>query len=144
MLNASSITRVLNSLDLSQSRQRRARYNRLYHEALIIQEVGKGISFNNMLLLLVRHTVIDAHKMLTSVNSTVLRVTLSDHSTFFFRPDELQQRESMDAYIADIVNLDRVRSMLRGMYHRRKYLAWKEQQRAEAANSAYIHISTFK
>lgn len=61
------LNRVLNSLDFSQSRKRRELYNRLFQEALIIQEPGRGISFTNMLLLLAHYKIIDDENALKYV-----------------------------------------------------------------------------
>lgn len=55
---------VLDSLDFSRTRQRRDMYNRLFQEALFVQEPGKGISFTNMLLLLAHYKLIDDEKAL--------------------------------------------------------------------------------
>lgn len=63
-VDATKISRVLNSLDFSQTRQRRDMYNRLFQEALVIQEPGRGITFNNMLLLLAHYKMIDDDKAL--------------------------------------------------------------------------------
>lgn len=58
------LNKVLNSLDFSQTRKRRDLYNRLFQEALVIQEPGKGISFTNVLLLLAHYKLIDDDKAL--------------------------------------------------------------------------------
>jgi len=49
---------ALSSLDPNFIRQRRALYNRLYHEARLSFERGKGISFTNMLLMLAHNKLI--------------------------------------------------------------------------------------
>jgi len=101
-VDISRLQRVLGSLDFSRTRQRRDIYNRLFQEALFVQEPGKGISFTNMLLLLAHYKLIDDEKAL--------------------KVDELLRRQSTKSYIADRVNVDRVRSMLRMVHHRRKFL----------------------
>lgn len=58
------LQRVLGSLDLNRTRQRRDMYNRLLQEALLVQEPGKGISFTNVLLLLAHYKLIDDEKAL--------------------------------------------------------------------------------
>lgn len=63
-VDISRLQRVLGSLDFSRTRQRRDMYNRLFQEALFIQEPGKGISFTNMLLLLAHYKLIDDEKAL--------------------------------------------------------------------------------
>jgi len=50
---------LLNKIDHQETRKRRHIYNRLYHEALISAEPGKGISFTNMLLLLAHYKLIE-------------------------------------------------------------------------------------
>lgn len=52
------LNKVLNTIDYSAIRKRRALYNRLYHEASISHQQGKGISFTNMLLMLAHHKLI--------------------------------------------------------------------------------------
>lgn len=48
----------LNNIDRATIKRRKELYNRLYHEARISHEPGKGISFTNMLLLLAHHKLI--------------------------------------------------------------------------------------
>lgn len=45
-------------LDYATIRKRRAVYSRLYHEATIAHQQGRGISFTDMLLLLAHHKLI--------------------------------------------------------------------------------------
>jgi hypothetical protein len=49
---------VLSGVDYTTIRRRRAIYSRLYHEASISHEQGRGMSFNGMLLLLAHHKII--------------------------------------------------------------------------------------
>ena len=49
---------ILSNLDRAAIKRRKNLYNRLYHEARISHEPGKGISFTNMLLLLAHHKLI--------------------------------------------------------------------------------------
>jgi hypothetical protein len=49
---------LLNGIDYPTIRKRRAIYSRLYHEAIISHQPGRGISFNDMLLLLAHHKLI--------------------------------------------------------------------------------------
>lgn len=55
---------ALVGLDGSKIRKRRAIYSRLWNEAIISQEPGKGISFTNMLLMLAHHKLIDDREAL--------------------------------------------------------------------------------
>ena len=61
------------------------------------------------------------------------------------RVDEMLHRQPTAEYVTDRVNLDRVRSLLRMIYLRRRYVAWKEQQaqqkRAETMGSFLIMLT---
>lgn len=62
------INRVLDTIDLNQARKRRAIYNRLYQEALVVSNpVTREISFTNVLLLLAHYKIIDDEKALKYV-----------------------------------------------------------------------------
>lgn len=52
------LNKVLSTIDYSAIRKRRALYSRLYHEASISHQSGKGISFTNMLSMLAHHKII--------------------------------------------------------------------------------------
>lgn len=52
------LNKVLNTIDYNAIRKRRALYSRLYHEASVSHQQGKGISFTNMLLMLAHHKLI--------------------------------------------------------------------------------------
>ena len=49
---------VLNGIDYSAIRRRRNLYSRLFHEASISHQQGKGISFTDMLLMLAHQKLI--------------------------------------------------------------------------------------
>ena len=49
---------ILGGIDRAAIKRRKNLYNRLYHEARISHEPGKGISFTNMLLPLAHHKLI--------------------------------------------------------------------------------------
>lgn len=57
-LNMRRLNAILNNVDYAQVRARRRTYNRLIHEARVVQE-NPGISFTNMLLLLAHHKLIN-------------------------------------------------------------------------------------
>jgi len=59
----------LNGIDYHAIRKRRAIYSRLYHEAIISHQPGRGISFTDMLLLLAHHKFIVDGEALVYVNS---------------------------------------------------------------------------
>ena len=57
-VDLSKLQTALSTLDVESTRQRRLLYNRLYHEARLSFERGKGISFTNMLLMLAHNKLI--------------------------------------------------------------------------------------
>ena len=66
-LDLRKLARAIQSIDGPSIRKRRAIYNRLYHEALVFQERGKGISFTNMLFMLAHYKLIDDREALVYV-----------------------------------------------------------------------------
>lgn len=60
----SKLNRILGGIDNVKIRKRRTLFSRIYHEAMISQEPGKGISFTNMLLMLAHHKLIDDREAL--------------------------------------------------------------------------------
>lgn len=60
---------TLSGIDRAAIKRRKNLYNRLYHEARISHEPGKGISFTNMLFLLAHHKLIVDRDALVSVSS---------------------------------------------------------------------------
>ncbi|KAL0565893.1 calcium channel protein [Marasmius crinis-equi] len=105
------LKRILNTIDYAAIRKRKATYSRLYHEASISHQPGKGISFTDMLLLLAHHKLIVDHEALI-LNDLVIRT-------------------ETNRLVTDLVNLDRVHSLLRTISHRRRFLAHLEQKRLE-------------
>jgi hypothetical protein len=59
--------KALGSIDQMKTKKAKDLYNRLYHEALISAEPGRGISFTDMLVLLAHYKLIDDDKALQSV-----------------------------------------------------------------------------
>ncbi|KIK93928.1 hypothetical protein PAXRUDRAFT_828487 [Paxillus rubicundulus Ve08.2h10] len=97
------LNKMLNKIDYSAVRKRRMVYARLYHEASIIYHQGKGISFTEMLLLLAHH------KLIVDREALVLK--------------DLVVRQEMNRLVTDLVNLDKVRSLLKMISLRRRFLA---------------------
>lgn len=62
----------INVIDRNLIKRRKNLWNRLYHEARISYEPGKGISFTNMLLLLAHHKLIVDQEALVYVLSLTL------------------------------------------------------------------------
>lgn len=50
--------KILNGIDYTAIRRRRNLYSRLYYEASISHQQGRGISFTDMLLMLAHHKLI--------------------------------------------------------------------------------------
>ncbi|GJE94122.1 Ion transport protein-domain-containing protein [Phanerochaete sordida] len=101
----------VNSIDRQMIKRRKNLWNRLYHEARISYEPGKGISFTNMLLLLAHH------KLIVDQDALVLQ--------------DLVVRNETNKLVTDLVDFDRVQSLLLMISHRRRYLAMKEQARLQ-------------
>ncbi|TBU26428.1 Ion transport protein-domain-containing protein [Dichomitus squalens] len=103
---------VLSNMDRMAIKRRKNLYNRLYHEARISHEPGKGISFTNMLLLLAHH------KLIVDKEALVLK--------------DLVVRTETNKLVTDLVDFDRVQSLLLMILYRRRYLAQREQARMGA------------
>ncbi|KAF9005006.1 Ion transport protein-domain-containing protein [Cyathus striatus] len=103
------LERVLDSIDYSFIRKRRAVYTRLYHEAMIIHQQNKGIGFADMLMLLAHH------KLIVDAEALVLK--------------DLVIRTETNKLVTDLVNLDRVQSLLKTIYLRKRFLTHLEQKR---------------
>jgi len=65
------LSSALRTVDYASVARRRRLYDRLYHEALVSDEPGRGMSFANMLLLLAHYKLIDDDEALESVDLTV-------------------------------------------------------------------------
>lgn len=55
---------IIRQIDFQKVRERRRTFERLYHEARISAEPGRGISFTNMLMMLAHYKLIDDEKAL--------------------------------------------------------------------------------
>ncbi|KAL0948006.1 hypothetical protein HGRIS_010628 [Hohenbuehelia grisea] len=100
---------VLSGIDYAAIRKRRLIYSRLYHEASISHR-GGGISFTDMLMLLAHH------KLIVDRDALVLK--------------DLVIRSETNKLVTDLVNLDRVRSLLKTISYRRRFLAHLEEVRS--------------
>ncbi|KAK8858595.1 hypothetical protein IAR55_002824 [Kwoniella newhampshirensis] len=96
-------------IDYRQVRDRRQLFSRLYHEARITEEPGRGISFTAMLMMLAHYKLIDDEKAL--------------------QLDDLLVRRAKTERVTDLVNLDRVRGLLRTIYWRRRFLNSRDERR---------------
>ncbi|OJA17446.1 hypothetical protein AZE42_05939 [Rhizopogon vesiculosus] len=115
-LNLRKVNKMLKKIDPNIIRHRRAVYSRLFHEASIINRHGKGISFTDMLFLLAHH------KLIVDCDALVLK--------------DLIVRQETNKLVTDLVNLDRVRSLLKMISLRRRLLAERER----GLNIPAIHV----
>lgn len=67
-IDLTKLDNVLSGIDYGSIRRRRAIYSRLYHEASISHQQGRGISFTDMLLLLAHHKLIVDREALMSAD----------------------------------------------------------------------------
>jgi len=112
------LTKVLDKIDYASIRKRRAIYTRLYHEAILSDQEGRGISFTSMLFLLAHHKLI------------------VDRDALVFK--DLVARTEKAKFVTDCVNLDRVQSLLKTISHRRRFLMHGELVRAQEIPSIIV------
>ncbi|KII90373.1 hypothetical protein PLICRDRAFT_173801 [Plicaturopsis crispa FD-325 SS-3] len=103
------LNKTLDGIDYASIRRRRSIYCRLYHEASISHQHGRGISFTDMLMMLAHH------KLIVDREALVLK--------------DLVVRTETNKLVTDLVNLDRVRSLLRMITLRRRFLAHRDRVR---------------
>ncbi|TFK51284.1 hypothetical protein OE88DRAFT_1800091 [Heliocybe sulcata] len=108
LIDVPKLNRILDGVDYAAIRRRRNIYNRLYHEAVLFHEKGKGISFTGMLSMLAHHKLVDDREAL------VLK--------------DLVVRTEQNKLVSDLVNLDRVQSLLRMVTLRRRFLAERNRR----------------
>lgn len=108
-INLDKLNATLSGIDRAGIKKRKNLYNRLFHEARISHEPGKGISFTNMLLLLAHH------KLIVDREALVLK--------------DLVIRTETNKLVTDLVDFDRVQSLLLMILYRRRYLAIRDQVR---------------
>ncbi|KAI0247528.1 Ion transport protein-domain-containing protein [Lactifluus subvellereus] len=112
-VNLGLLNATLSRIDHEAIRGRRKLFSCLYHEAILTHERGKGISFTDMLLLLAHH------KFIVDNEALVLK--------------DLVVRTGTNELVNDLVNLDRVRSLLKSTSDRRQLLELREQARGPTA-----------
>ncbi|WRT67795.1 uncharacterized protein IL334_004769 [Kwoniella shivajii] len=103
------IEHQITQIDYRKVRERRHLFSRLYNEAKISEEPGRGISFTSMLMMLSHYKLIDDEKAL--------------------QLDDLLVRRAKTERVTDLVNLDRVRGLLRTIYWRRRFLASRDERK---------------
>ncbi|PCH34579.1 hypothetical protein WOLCODRAFT_106220 [Wolfiporia cocos MD-104 SS10] len=110
-IDLDTLNLILSGIDRASIKRRKNLYNRLYHEARISYEPNKGISFTNMLLLLAHH------KLIVDRDALVLK--------------DLVVRTETNKVVTDLVDFDRVQSLLLMILYRRRYRAMREQARQQ-------------
>ena len=126
-LNIGKLQANVNVIDRAMIKPRKNLWNRLYHEARISYEIGKGISFTNMLLLLAHHKlIVDQEALVYVLMSHFYTETHSPYSL-----QDLVVRNETNKLVTDLVDFDRVQSLLLMISYRRRYLAMKEQIRLQ-------------
>lgn len=111
LVDLSKLRYEMSTVDFQKVRARRRQYVRLWTEARMSEEPGRGISFTQMLLMLAHYKLIN--------DEDALRV------------DELLVRRAKLERVHDLVSLDRVRGLIRTIYWRRRFLAHQDEQRAK-------------
>ncbi|SNX86724.1 related to CCH1 - Calcium channel (alpha subunit) [Melanopsichium pennsylvanicum] len=105
--DAQRLAQALSVVGAKELRMRRERFNRLYHESLLLVRPRKGISFTDMLLLLARTKLVDETEALNV--------------------EELIERKDFIEQIEHRIRLDRVRGLLQMGYWRRRFLALRDE-----------------
>ena len=113
--DAERLARALANVDTSDLQMRRQRFNRLYHEAVLLLHPRKGISFTDMLLLLARTKLVNETEALNV--------------------EELIERKEVTEQIEHRIRVDRVRGLLQMGYWRRRFLALRDEMRKEAEDT---------
>lgn len=111
-VDLSKLRGAIAQIDYDTVRRRRRKFVRLFYEAKITEE-PRGISFTNMLQMLSHATLIN--------DEDALQV------------DELLVRRAKMERVDDLVNLDRVRGLLRTIYWRGKFVEWRTERARLAA-----------
>lgn len=99
---------ALAKTDVEELRRRKDRFNHLYHEARLLEEEGKGVSFTDMLLLLAHYKLID--------DAVSLEL------------EETIERRAQLEIVEDKVNLERVKGVMSMVWLRRRFLAHRHER----------------
>lgn len=125
------LERIVDGINYNEVRKKKAIYSRLYHEAIVSHEPGLGISFTDMLTLLAHHKLIVDAEALVWVSDAISQTMILTKPHLNSLHD-LVARTETNKLVTDLVNLDRVRSLLKTISHRRRFLKYLEnKQRAE-------------
>jgi len=141
-VDLSKLDQILDGIDYSEVRKRKLIYSRLFHEASITHEHGLGISFTDMLTLLAHHKlIVDAEALVYVLLQ--LFFLLYHRLISLPRLHDLVTRTETNRLVTDLVNLDRVRSLLKTISHRRRFLSHLERKRAQKYENGEF-VRTFK
>ncbi|KAF8632710.1 hypothetical protein AX15_001734 [Amanita polypyramis BW_CC] len=118
-IDTSKLAKNLSKIDYTTIRKRKLIYNRVFHEARVSHQ-GQGISFTDMLLLLAHH------KIIVDTDALVLK--------------DFLVRTETNKLVTDLVNLDRVRSLLKTFTVRRRYLEERDKTRLADLPSIIVDV----
>lgn len=96
-----------------------------------------------MLILLAHYKLIEDDSALRSVSHLFMsfETVLWKHC---YSLDEMLQRRTTTEYVTDTVNLDRVQSLLKMIYYRRRFVAHREEaiRQKQMAAQGWAHMHT--
>ena len=119
---AERLASALSIVDTEELRMRKDRFNRIFHESVILMHPRKGISFTDMLLLLARTKLVDETEALNV--------------------EELIERNEILEQVEHRISLARVRGLLQMCYWRRRFLALRdEMQKGDSVPTILVHDS---
>jgi len=118
-IDLTELKHTLDGINYTAVKKQKALYSRLYHEANVTHHSGKGISFTEMLLLLAHYKLIVDRDALVYVCYRVVTRRLS--RLYPSRLKDLVVRTETNKLVTDLVNLDRVRSLLKMIIYRRRF-----------------------
>ncbi|KAF9447124.1 hypothetical protein P691DRAFT_761036 [Macrolepiota fuliginosa MF-IS2] len=108
-LDLQKMAKILEKMDLVTIKRRKAAFSRLYHEVMMSNQLALGISLPDMLVLLAHHKLIVDREALM--------------------PNDLIVRAEVNRMVTDLVYVDRIRSLLATIAHRRRFLTMLEKRR---------------
>jgi hypothetical protein len=118
-IDLAKLKNTLDGVNYATVKRQKALYSRLFHEANVTHHSGKGISFTEMLLLLAHYKLIVDRDSLVCVSCRATTKQLND--SYFSRLKDLVIRTETNKLVTDLVNLDRVKSLLKMIIYRRRF-----------------------
>ena len=129
---------TLDGINYTAVKRQKALYNRLFHEANVTHHSGKGISFTETLLLLAHYKLIVDRDALVCVFHQEIYCKLG--CLHLCRLKDLVVRTETNKLVTDLVNLDRVKSLLKMIIYRRRF---KDYLRRIREQGIYISLSKY-